>query len=79
MYPAQARRYYQLKHSLDEDLTLLADKGLNPSASIVTHMRKNWIDKAHGGLDDTLFSKRRHHERKTKLKWCQLTMELWLS
>ena len=52
MYPAQARYHHQLKHSLESDMSLLADKRLNPSLKIVQHLRHKWITQEHGGVED---------------------------
>ena len=52
MYPAQARYHHKLKHSFEEDISLLADKRLNPSLKAVQHLRQRWITREHGGVDD---------------------------
>ena len=52
MYPAQARQHHQLKHSFDEDMSVLADKRVNPSLKIVQHIRSKWLKDNHGQFDN---------------------------
>lgn len=52
MYASSALRHYQLKHSLQEDLTLLADRRVNPTLSTVRCLRLRWMEEHHGGYDD---------------------------
>lgn len=52
MYAASALRHYQLKHELQEDITLLADRRVNPTLSTVKNLRARWMESHHGGYDD---------------------------
>ena len=52
MYPASALRHHQLKYELQEDITLLADRRVNPTLSTVRNLRLRWMEEHHGGYDD---------------------------
>ena len=50
MYPASALRHHQLKYELQEDITLLADRRVNPTLSTTRNLRLRWknITEEHG-------------------------------
>ena len=53
MHGAQARRNHQLKHALDDDIALLANRRVNPTLAAVISLRQRWTEENHGSFDDS--------------------------
>lgn len=52
MLGAQSRRHHQLKHNLESDIALLADRRVNPSLDSVVSLRARWMVQNHGSFDN---------------------------
>lgn len=52
MLGGQARRHHQLKHNMESDIALLADRRVNPTVDAAISLRKRWMEQNHGSFDN---------------------------